>query len=74
MPIAGYVAFLSQGYVYDHAIAVKPTPGELTPDEVSDVEQRCHGLLHIRRIHHHATHNGILVVVDYNNRSQLLEI
>ena len=74
MPIAMCVAFLSQGYVYDHALQVKPTPGEFTTNEVEDVEHRCHGLLHIRRIHNHNSHSGIIVVIDYEKDSQIVNI
>ena len=74
MPIAMYVAFLSQGFVYDHALQVKPTPGEYTSDEVADVEHRCHGLLQIRRMHNHISPNGIIVVVDYEKDSQIVDI
>ena len=74
MPIAMCVAFLSQGFVYDHAVQVKPTPGEYTIDEVADVEQRCHGLLHIRRMHNHTSPSGIIVVIDYEKDSQIVDI
>ena len=74
MPFAMSVAFLTQGYVYDHVLSVRSALGELTPDEVRDVEHRCHGLLQIQRIHNHASPTGVIVVLDCHNSSQLFEI
>ena len=66
MGVGKHLSFVKSGFVFDMVTSIRKSYGELSPYEISLVEQHTQYILQIVRIHIHKTPNEKIVVIDHN--------